>query len=214
MIYSLKQAFETASDPHIAKQQAAYMKNRFPFLGIKAPIRRVLQRKVFILPENLQETLVTLWKLPEREYTYAALDLAQKYRNKLTDLSFIRYLIETRSWWDSVDILASNVLGYFVLKRPSLLNDMDKWIEDSNFWIRRSALLCQLRWKEKTDKARLFSYCKKTAPESEFFICKAIGWSLREYSKTAPQNVTAFIQENHALLSPLSLREASKHLKI
>ena len=174
---------------------------------------RLQQKKIFTPPENLQETLITLWKLPEREYTYAALDLAQKYRKKLTDLCFIRYLIETRSWWDSVDFLAAHILGYVVLKTPSLLCDMDKWIEDSNFWIRRSAILCQLKWKEKTDEARLFSYCKKTAHESEFFIRKAIGWSLREYSKTSPQNVAAFIKENHSLLSPLSFREASKHLK-
>lgn len=211
MIPKLIKAFEQARNPKIGEQQAAYMKNHFPFLGLKTPLRRSLQKELFTPPENLPETLITLWELPEREYTYAALDLAQKYRKRLPDLSFIRELIEKRSWWDSVDPLASNILGYWILQKPSLLQQMDAWIEDPNFWIRRSALICQLKAKEQTDAERLFSYCKKTAHESEFFIRKAIGWALREYSKTAPEKVARFINENRASLSPLSIREGSKY---
>lgn len=150
--------------------------------------------------------------MPEREYTYAALDLAVRYRKKIHHLSFIKTLIETNSWWDSVDILASNVLGYFLDLSPKHLEAMDQWIQDDNFWVRRSALLCQLKWKEKTDQTRLFAYCKECAHESEFFIRKAIGWALREYSKSEPEAVQRFINENCAKLSPLSLREGSRLL--
>ena len=212
MLQDLMTAFEEAKNPQIAAEQAAYMKNRFPFLGLKAPLRRAIQKKVFTPPENLEETLQALWKMPEREYTYAALDLAVRYRKKIHHLPFIKSLIESHSWWDSVDILASNVLGYFVEANPKHLETMDQWIEDDNFWVRRSALLCQLKWKKNTDHTRLFAYCKKCAHESEFFIRKAIGWALREYSKSAPEAVQQFISENRSKLSPLSLREGSRHL--
>ncbi len=89
---------------------------------------------------------------------------------------------------------------------------MDNWITDENMWIRRSALLFQLRWKEKTHKEQLFNYCIKTMHEKEFFIRKAVGWVLREYSKTDPISVRNFIQENRSHLSGLSLREASKYI--
>lgn len=150
--------------------------------------------------------------MPQREYTYAALDLAVRYRKTIHRLPFIKALIETDSWWDSVDILASNVLGYFVEAHPKHLDTMDQWIQDDNFWVRRSALLCQLKWKENTDQVRLFAYCKRFAHESEFFTRKAIGWAPREYSKSAPEAVEHFINENRSKLSPLSLREGSRLL--
>lgn len=210
-------SFQKARDPENSLSQAAYMKNLFPFLGIKAPMRAALQKEVFknhpIQNEkDLFEIANKLFALPEREYTYAALDLMQKHRKLITDLDSIRVLITTRSWWDSVDLLASNVLGHFLERNPSHLPIMDGWIIDKNLWIRRSALLYQLKWKEKTDYERLFSYSLKCAHDDNFFIRKAIGWALRQYSKTDSSRVFAFIEKHRGQLSPLSIREGSKYL--
>jgi 3-methyladenine DNA glycosylase AlkD len=89
---------------------------------------------------------------------------------------------------------------------------MDRWIEDPYLWIRRAALLYQLRWKQETDEEKLFSYCQKTLHEKDFFIRKAIGWVLREYSKTNPKAVKKFISSHRNHLSNLSIREGSKYL--
>ena len=90
---------------------------------------------------------------------------------------------------------------------------MTELIVDEDFWLRRIALLHQLGWGEATDQKRLFRYCLQQAGEQEFFIRKAIGWALRDYARHAPQAVADFLTHNGAVLSPLSRREAAKHLE-
>ncbi|MBS0648822.1 MAG: DNA alkylation repair protein [Verrucomicrobia bacterium] len=216
MIEDIQKLFASAANPEIALKQAAYMRNLFPFLGIPKPERERLEKEIFkkTAINDLPGLLLRLWEQDHREYQYTALCLAQRHRKMLTPeiVPTLEKLIRTKSWWDTVDTIAPNLVGPLVKIHPKLLPLMDQWIEDPYLWIRRSALLFQLRWKKETDEERLFYYCQKTLHEKDFFIRKAIGWSLREYSKTKPASVRCFITHHRSRLSNLSLREACKYL--
>jgi 3-methyladenine DNA glycosylase AlkD len=207
-------AFEAHRDAARAASMAKYMRDQFPFVGIATPERRKVQREALAgLEKPDQETLdgvvERLWEMPEREYQYAALELLGKHVKAL-DSSFVdrlEWLVVTKSWWDTVDTLASHIAGPLVLAHPALAGVMDEWIESDNFWLARTAILHQLGYKQRTDSERLFRYCARRAGEREFFIRKAMGWALREYSKTDPDAVRAFV-DAHGELSPLTRREA------
>ena len=162
----------------------------------------------------MKKILLGLWQKDYREFHYTALCFAQKHRKILTPeiLPTLETLIRNKSWWDTVDTIAPNLVGHLVKTYPALSKIMDRWIEDPYLWIRRAALLHQLRWKDETDKEKLFSYCEKNLHEKDFFIRKAIGWALREYSKTDPKAVEKFIKLHESRLSNLSIREGSKYL--
>jgi 3-methyladenine DNA glycosylase AlkD len=216
MIEELERTFLAAADPQIATAQATYMRDLFPFFGIKKPHRALLEKPFFktISEENFHPTMHALWKRKEREFHYAALGLAKHHKKLWTPeiLPLFESMIRTHSWWDTVDDIASNLVGALVIKYPELALLMDHWIVDPDFWIRRTALLHQLKWKKATDEERLFAYCEKTFPEKEFFIRKAIGWVLREYSKTHPESVRKFLSKHQQRMNNLSIREASKYL--
>lgn len=192
-----------------------YMKDQFRFLGIKMPARTEATRPLIraLQPQDAISAAQLLWNLNEREYQYVAVEALSKHVRALqsTDLPAIRALIQNRSWWDTVDLLASKVVGALVLKHPELRAEMDLWSEDPDFWVRRTALLHQLGYRQKTDEKRLFAYALKNAADSEFFIRKAIGWALREYAKTRPENVRSFVGSHREQFSGLTVREALKH---
>ena len=215
VVSTLQQAFEPAREPVRATAMAAYMRGHFTFLGIPSPERAALQRKALAgtaKPDEreLADAAMALWALPEREYQYAALDLLARNSKQLTAdfLPTACWLAATKSWWDTVDSLASHVVGPLVLRNPELGAEMDAWAEDADFWVVRTAILHQLRAKTATDAERLFRYCEMHAPDTEFFIRKAIGWALREFSKTDAAAVRRFVAEHDATLSGLSKREA------
>lgn len=219
MIQDLEKLFKSAANPTVAAEQSAYLRNLFPFFGIAKPDRAILEKEIFKKTKiedlaSLQKTLLKLWEKDRREFHYAALTLAQKYRKLMTPeiLPTLEIMIRNQSWWDTVDTIAPNLIGYLVQTYPELTHIMDRWIEDSYLWIRRAALLHQLRWKQATDEKKLFAFCQKTCHEKEFFIQKAIGWVLREYSKTDPKAVKKFISQHRERLSNLSVREASRHM--
>jgi 3-methyladenine DNA glycosylase AlkD len=119
-------------------------------------------------------------------------------------------LITTKSWWDSVDSIAP-LVGELARKYPELVEEnINHWSKHDNYWLRRASILFQLKYKDETNEALLYDYMVKNADSKEFFIQKAIGWALREYSKTNPKSVKAFIEGNQ--LAPLSIREGSKYL--
>lgn len=123
--------------------------------------------------------------------------------------------MKKKSWWDTVDALASVVnrtLCAACADDPTIQCMMDDALTSNNLWVRRVAILHQLGWRTRTDPRRLFSYATACAHEKEFFICKAIGWALRDYARHAPEEVRAFLRANHTTLSPLTLREAGKHI--
>ncbi len=214
-IRRLSEAFEAARDAAAGAAMSAYMRNLFPFLGIKGPVRDTLQREALAgMPRPSQGDLEAvargLWALPEREYQYAACDLLRRYGKAMDDrfLAVARELVQSKSWWDTVDTLASNVVGPIVERHPDLREEMDRWVRDGDMWVVRAAILHQLKYRGATDAARLFGYCELRAADTEFFIRKAIGWALREHSKTNAAAVRAFVAGHEAELSGLSKREA------
>jgi 3-methyladenine DNA glycosylase AlkD len=203
------------ADPAHAKAMRAYMRDQFDYLGIPTPQRRAVLKPLLrglkgAGPAQLFKLANELWDFREREFQYAALDLLSMHSKELTiaDIPALLSLVLRKSWWDTVDALAT-LIGDVLNGRH---DHMDEAVEHENFWMRRIALLHQLGWRGNTDSARLYSYCLTLAHEKEFFIQKAIGWALRDYSRHAPDEVRAFTQTNKHILSALSYREANKHL--
>ncbi|WP_329015441.1 DNA alkylation repair protein [Streptomyces sp. NBC_00690] len=211
--------YPAAAQPQRAAEASAYMKGVVPFLGIRTPARRALSRQVLeglAPPDERDCTAIAIrcWRLPEREYHYFAVDYLRRYVGRCSSgfLPTVRWLLTTVPWWDTVDALAAHTVGPLVAADPALKTTMDGWIEDDDLWVARTALLHQLRYKQATDSERLFRYCLRRADHPDFFIRKAIGWSLREYAKTDPEAVRAFVGSAGDRLSPLSVREALKNL--
>lgn len=219
LIQSIQRAFEASRNPTIAKWQGKYMKDLFPFFGIQKPVRAVLQKELLkathIREEKELFALVELlWEKQEREFHYFACDLCIKSLPicSANALDHLEKMIRKHSWWDSVDTIAAHLVGPFLQRYPERKKELDRWIDDPHLWIRRSALIFQLRYKQETDHDLLFAYVKKRMGEKEFFIRKAIGWALREYAKTDPKKVMLFVKTYSTLLSPLSVREATRRL--
>ncbi|PEA53730.1 DNA alkylation repair protein [Bacillus pseudomycoides] len=216
---SLQKHFEAHRNREKAEPMERYMKNHFPFLGIQTPERKQLFREVLQSTEapkvaDFPIIVRELWALPEREFQMLALTLLDKYRKHLdeTHIPLLEELITTKSWWDSVDMLASHFVGLILSKHSDVIESyVQKWMASNNMWLQRTCLLFQLKYKEKTDIQLLFSLTRQLSHSKEFFIQKAIGWTLREYAKTNPQAVWEFVQTHD--LAPLSKREATKHIK-
>ena len=195
------------------------MKNRFPYLGIKTPKRKELLKDFYEengLPEmqELKQITLDLWELPEREFQYVAIGLLRKFTKKWDEdfINLFEQLIITKSWWDTVDGLASWMVGEHFKRFPYIRNKyIDRWMKSGNMWLQRTCLLFQLSYKAKTDDMLMGSVIMALNGSDEFFINKAIGWILREYSKTDAHAVINFVKNNE--LAPLSNREALKWLK-
>jgi 3-methyladenine DNA glycosylase AlkD len=216
----IETALRAQADPEQAVPMRAYMLNQFEFLGIRAGPRRDALKglpKFTGSPEELLALVQALWRLPEREFRYAAVDLLAKQHKRLDLAALPRILqwVQTDAWWDTVDGLAG-VVGDVVLKAKSREADaqkvMDAWLVHPNLWVRRVAMLHQLGWREHTDQQRLFRYALTLAGETDFFIRKAIGWALRDHARTQPNAVRQFLSQHAAQLSGLTRREAGKHL--
>ncbi|WP_281885004.1 DNA alkylation repair protein [Paenibacillus sp. YYML68] len=203
-----------------AVKMEAYMKNQFPFLGVRTPERNALLRaffKEYGIPEGpaLTVTVKQLWSLPEREFQYVAMIMLDKRLKSLsaTDLPLLEELIVTKGWWDTVDLLASHQVGAVLARHLELREEMtSKWIQSDSMWLQRTAILFQLGYKARTDTALLFSLCRQLGSDERFFIRKAIGWALREYGKTDEAAVRQFVAEAGTGLAPLSVREALKYM--
>jgi 3-methyladenine DNA glycosylase AlkD len=215
----LKDRFEQQADPTQAVPMKAYMRNQFEFLGIKGPAQKALFKQ-FVAEHGLPgldqlETIVrSLWTWPEREYQYIALTCLDKRQKQLPPavVPLLEHLITTKSWWDTVDAIASHKVGKLLKQYPDHRDAViDAWRHSDDFWLRRTTLLFQLGYKANTDAALLFSLVDQNKASQEFFIQKAIGWALREYSKVAPDAVQDFVASTP--LAPLSQREALKWLK-
>ena len=195
----------------------AYMKNKFEFLGVKTPARRKLVKAFFkqqtdcVIDWNF---INEAWNNPYRELQYVALDYLEIRKKLLTpsDLPDLKKLAQTKSWWDTVDLL-SKIIGDVVNRNKELKTLMLEWSKKENdIWLRRVAILHQLSFKENVDKFLLEAILEDNLCDSEFFINKAIGWALRDYSKVNPEWVRKFIEKNRSEMANLSLREASKYL--
>lgn len=212
---------EAVADPEKAPAMQAYMRSDMSFYGVqkasRTPILRDLVKRFQPQdPGEYRQLVVGLWNLEHREEKYIAIGVARHFkafiRPEQTDL--YQTLIVEGAWWDLVDEVATKLIGPLVVEFPAeAWRFVDKWAEDPDMWLRRTALICQVGAKERTDFARLSRFCAARAHEEEFFIRKAIGWALREYSKTDPEAVAAFINSHLDELSGLSYREGSKHIR-
>jgi 3-methyladenine DNA glycosylase AlkD len=208
-----------AADPARAAAMAAYMKTEQPFYGVAAPHVHAISREArrcFLLASRTgyEKNVLALWRQPQREARYVAIEYAKQRAFLLPEsIPLYERMIREGAWWDFVDDISANLVGQVLLHhRQAVRPVLERWIADPDLWVRRAALLAQLRHKRETDAEQLFEHCLKCAAEREFFIRKAIGWALREYSKTDANAVKAFLRKNRTALSPVSLREGAKHL--
>ncbi len=216
---------EERRDPENAASMSAYMKigvrgDPNVMLGVKKPIAKELHRELKRrYPPADREALVAqvgaLWAPHVREMKYAALEPARAFRKKLTtaELPFLERIIREGAWWDLVDAAAAWLVAPLYLRaRSEVRPTLDRWRASEHLWLRRSVLLAHLGHRERTDSAALFADIEALAHEKDFFIRKAIGWVLREYSRTEPELVRDFLQSHRARLSGLSFREGTKQL--
>lgn len=212
----LRSAFEKHANPATAAGAKAYIRNLSEFYGLPSPLRRQLI-KDFISKcgyppyENLEELVHYAWEQPQREWQYAAMEIVEKSVKKADQslLDLAEWMIINKSWWDSVDFLAPNIAGVLFKNYPTIkMQYIEKWMQSGNLWLQRSCLLHQLRDNKTADRALLFDLCERLADHPDFFIRKAIGWSLRQYSKSYPEAVIDFV--NNHKLSNLSRKEALK----
>jgi 3-methyladenine DNA glycosylase AlkD len=211
------------ADPAQAEPMAAYMRDQFPFLGVKAPAQaRAWTAATAGLPRRLPEDVVVaaaldLWGRPEREHQYLACRLVNRHAAaprtaavppSRAFLDVIERLVVTRSWWDTVDALAIHATGDLVRRYPDLRPRMDAWLAGEDLWLVRSALLHMNRWGAARDADWLFAACLARADHPDFFVRKAIGWVLREHSKLDGPAVASFVAAHVGELSGLSRREA------
>lgn len=210
------QGLKEVANPEDAIHMKAYMKDQFEFLGVKTPVRRKLSKVFF----KKNSSLVIDWKFihqawdnPYREMQYVVLDYLQLKQKALTpsDLPKIKKLAQTKPWWDTIDFLCRSV-GFICLHYPETKKFVLEWSRDEDFWLRRIAIEHQLLQKEETDVQLLEQILINNLNQTEFFINKAIGWALRDYSKTNPDWVLEFIEKYKDKLSKLSIKEGSKYL--
>jgi 3-methyladenine DNA glycosylase AlkD len=216
----LQRVYRAAADPARAVGMRAYMRDQFPFLGLPAPTQAVLNREVLRgvgrpAEVDLRAIALQCWVLDEREFQYFGQRLLRRHAKVLTSgfLATAHILISTKSWWDTVDELAAHVVGPLVAADPALALTIDAWAQDADKWLVRTAILYQNRYREATDAQRLFRICADQAESTDFFIRKAIGWALREYAKTDPDAVRAFVASHRGTLSSLSAREALRNIR-
>lgn len=209
--------FEKNKDEEKAKQMSAYMRNQFPFLGIQSVKRRELSKDFLREARKKQEVdwdfVHKCWEKDEREFQYVAIDYLKRMEKFLTaeDIPKLKNLALAKSWWDTIDAL-DKIIGGIALAYPEVTETLIKWSVDENIWLRRIAINHQRGRKEKTDTDLLEKIIVNNLGQTEFFINKAIGWSLREYSKVNPDWVRDFIEKYQEDLAPLSIREGSKYI--
>jgi 3-methyladenine DNA glycosylase AlkD len=211
--------FEQNATPIQAAPMKKYMRDQFEYLGIKSPQFRVLMKEFIAangLPPivDLDIILRELWALPQREFQYVGTSLLGRSEKELPSkfIKTMEYMIITKSWWDTVDSISGGTLGVHFKRFPDVREKyLAKWRASDNFWLRRATILFQLNYKKETDFALLCDIICENLNSTEFFINKAIGWSLRQYARVDPQAVKKFVKSTP--LHPLSRREAMKHLE-
>jgi 3-methyladenine DNA glycosylase AlkD len=218
-ITELEIAFSKKQNLENAIPMAKYMKNLFPFYGIKTEERRAIFKAIFKsnkeeVTQNARAIALTLFEKEQRELHYCGIEiliLTLKNNYSKEDIQLIEKLLVTHSWWDSVDTISKFILGEYLIEFPEETTKVIHQFSNSkNLWLNRSVILFQLGYKNSTNSKILFSECENHSHSKEFFIQKAIGWALREYAKTNPEAVKTFV--NSTNLKPLSKKEALKNL--
>jgi 3-methyladenine DNA glycosylase AlkD len=219
----LRAALQAAGDPTRALAMQAYMKSEMPYWGVAAPRVRALCRELFASypfedAARWRADVLALWRsATHREERYAALELAGHRKAKafqtLEALPMYEEMIVSGAWWDYVDELASHAIGTLLELYPrELRRTLRDWSRGDDLWRRRAAILAQLGFGEATDTKLLYACIRPSLSSREFFLRKAIGWALRQLARSQPEEVLRYVEEHADQLSPLSRREALKHL--
>lgn len=219
IIEDIETAFEKNSNQLFGEKYSAYMRNKFPFYGLNAQKRKEIQKEFFIQLNKIPiadrwDFVFECWEKEEREWQYFAIDWMNSWNKKTytkEDVFQLEKLIIQKSWWDSVDAIASNILGKWIKVFPKEFEVvLNEWRADDNFWLHRSSLIYQLKYKNEVDTNLLQELIHQYKSNNEFFIQKAIGWSLRQLSKSNPERVKEILNQEE--IKGLALREASKYL--
>jgi 3-methyladenine DNA glycosylase AlkD len=218
-IEELEKELLQISNSEMAIPMEKYMKNKFSYLGIKTENRRAILKKLWKehkdeIQSNYRVIAWDLFNKKEREFHYCGIEiLIKEIKNNYMpeDIKLIEKFIITNSWWDSVDTLAKFLLGNFLAQFPNeTMKTIELFSNSSTMWLNRSTILFQLSYKEKTNFDLLKSECERHKNSKGFFIQKAIGWALRDYSRFNPVGVTSYV--NSTNLKPLSQREALRNI--
>jgi 3-methyladenine DNA glycosylase AlkD len=220
LIDAIRGRLQAAADPGRAAAAQAYMKSQMPSLGVRVPeVRAIVKAAAAAHPPGslaeLQSTVLALWRSAScREERYAAIELTglKLAAGELSMLALHEEIIRTGAWWDLVDGVAHRLGALLLAHREELTQVLGRWSSDDDFWVRRAAITAQLGAKAATDTALLAAVIEANLNDPEFFIRKAIGWALRQYARTDPAWVRAFVQRHWDELSPLSRKEALRKL--
>ena len=199
------------------------MKSAMPFHGVTVPVvRKLVAETVRSRPlpdaDTWEQAVLALWRsAARREERYAAIELLNHSRHRRWlepgRMAMIEEMVVTGAWWDYVDAIASVAVGQMLNRHPTELAALlRRWAGDEDIWKRRTAILAQLKRGKSTDEALLFALIEPSIDEREFFLRRAIGWALRQYSRVSPDAVVAYVERHADRLSPLSKREALKAL--
>ena len=217
LLDDIKSCFADQADEENRQYMKQYMRFKFDYHGIKAPIRKKISKPFIekargLTKPEMIELVESLWNLPQREFQHLAMDIAIprfKKEPDVLDIIFFEKLALKKSWWDTVDFIASKLMGNYFLKFPEKREAYsDQWIKSGKMWLMRCAILFQLKYKDQTDLKLLFQTIMQCSNTNEFFIDKAIGWILRENSKRVPDYILTFVLQNEEHLATLSKKEA------
>jgi 3-methyladenine DNA glycosylase AlkD len=217
-VTAIEAEFSRHTDAKQAAGAKAYVRDQFDYYGMSTPKRRLVEKAIHAnhpLPplEALEKIIKALWKKPQRELQYFAMELCYRYKKQFPRefIALFEWMITTKSWWETVDFIAPKLVAeYFRLYPETITGKTNEWMKSGNIWLMRTALIFQNLHKKKTDEKLLFSLILKCKDHPDFFIRKGIGWALRQYARTNPAAVKKFVTQNK--LSPLSEKEALKHV--
>lgn len=218
-INGITSLFTDNANPVVTEGAKAYMRNQFDFFGIPAPVRKKLTRQYLKenpLPDikNVTSVAKQLWQLNEREYQYFAIELLAFYKKKwnASVIELFEYCVTHKSWWDSVDFLITECIAPYFIKFPDAIYEITyAWNKSNNIWLQRSSILFQKKYRNAANTQLLTSYILEHAASKDFFVQKAIGWALREYSYTNEKWVKDFVAMHQ--LAALSKKEALKAIE-
>ena len=212
-----------AGDPDKAVGQQAYMRSEMPFHGVAAPELHAVLRPHLAAYAPFdraawERDVRDLWDgATHREERYAAIALARhrvaRPWQDVAALDLHRHLVVTGAWWDLVDPVATHLVGGVLhAHRPGATQVVRAWAGDDDLWLRRTAVLAQLRHRAATDTGLLADAVEANLDDPSFWLRKAIGWALREHARTDTDWVRDRVAAWGDRISGLSRREALKHL--
>ncbi len=223
LIKALRKELAAVANPKKAPAMQAYMKSEMPYLGVSAvPLRKVCKEVFggcqYKDSADWRKDVLEIWRGAKyREERHCAIELTAIRQctgfQRMDALPMYEEMVVTGAWWDYVDSIAGHRLNQILRNEPAKMKRvMLVWSRCGNTWKRRSAILCQLKMKQETDLAFLYACIEPSISSPEFFLRKAIGWALRQYAWTDPDEVGRYVAENENRLSGLSKREALKNI--